>query len=65
MYNHPQMVAKIETFLSTTFIFIGLEVELVKNKEWQSYHQYCGLNTVIKQYTPLQFSMENISFPNP
>ena len=56
------MVAKIETFLSITFIFVNLEVELFKNKEWQSYHQYWDLNTVIKQYTPLQFSMENIFF---
>ena len=27
------MVAKIETFLSTTFIFVNLEVELVKNND--------------------------------
>ena len=62
IYNQPPMVAKIETFLSITFIFVNLEVELVKNKEWQSYHQYWDLNTVIKQYTPLPFSMESIFF---
>ena len=33
IYNQPPMVAKIETFLSTTFIFINLEVELVKNND--------------------------------